>query len=91
MNVTDPHVLGTEFERFAKSNIPPGASLAQHSDVQRAFFAGVLVLFGIHDVLAEMPEQQAVEALDRIREEAFAFAVTQLVINGRLSERGPLP
>ncbi|WP_250532397.1 hypothetical protein [Caballeronia sp. ATUFL_F1_KS39] len=78
--ILGPRFTATEFQHFAKANIPPGASLGQHADMQRAFFGGVLLMFKLADILVELDDAQAIEATDEVREEANAYAVAQVNI-----------
>ncbi|WP_250477607.1 MULTISPECIES: hypothetical protein [unclassified Caballeronia] len=73
------NVLASEFERFAKANIPSDASPGQHADMQRAFYCGVIVLMRLHEVVCQLNNDQAVEALEELRNEADAFAIGQFV------------
>lgn len=72
-------VLATEFERFAKANIPSDASPGQRADMQRAFYSGVIVLMRLHEVVCPLNSDQAVEALEELRNEADAFAIGQFM------------
>ncbi|AUT62911.1 hypothetical protein [Paraburkholderia terrae] len=74
------HAIADEFERFAKSDIPADASTGQHADMQRAYFSGVLLVLRLLEVLGALPEAVAFEALQELRREANAFAVSQIII-----------
>jgi hypothetical protein len=73
-------LLDQEFERFAKANIPPDAGLGQRSDMQRAFYGGVLLMFAVTDELCKLDDAAALAVLDDIRADAFAFATTQALV-----------
>ncbi|BAO90732.1 hypothetical protein [Caballeronia cordobensis] len=84
--ILGPHIIATEYEHFAKANVPPGASLGQYADMQRAFFGGVLFVLRLTDILSELEDEQAIEALNEVRDEANGFAVSQFIIGTALAQ-----
>ncbi|BAO89060.1 hypothetical protein [Caballeronia cordobensis] len=77
-------VIATEFDRFAKANIPSDASPGQRADMQRAFYSGVLLLMKLHEVITQLDDDSAVEALEELRNEANAYAIAQIIIASSL-------
>jgi hypothetical protein len=80
---TKPTTIADDWTRFAASVLPPNVSDIQRSEMRRAFYGGVAVMFDHAYRLGDPDgsEADAVAMLERIRAEIQLFS--RLVAEGR--------
>jgi hypothetical protein len=90
MTLTAEFTLAHQFQVFGPCNIPPDAPQAQWDDMERAFYAGALVVFmmltkasdmaRVDDMANGMEGRPEVfyEVFDSIHEEALTFGMRAL-------------
>jgi len=63
------NTVQNEWKQYRDAIYPKGISGVQNRECHQAFFAGAFVVSNLFDALAELPEDQAVAALAKLKRE----------------------